>query len=530
MKRVLLSIFLMTPILAVASLMYLFALDVNNPDKQIAHVPAVGAGAGETGGANALGEMLAGRTATGEERAPAVLAAASGTAESHEAAAQPATPANANMVKPESLEQGFIIIVEDRAKLASLASPIYIAGSFNAWNAGDLNYRLTPQSDMKWRIEFPRWTGGSEFNFKFTRGSWELEELQADLTPPVNRRLPLIDKSKLAPGEKPRLEFVVERWGDERPEFKKQSLNDPYRELEITGTYRRLQVAGAPSFTPRNAQNAPGAAANSLVTPVGAQRELIVWLPEGYEQGAASGKKYPVLLLMDGQNLFEKNALIPDEWHVDETATEIIRAGRSEPFIIVGIPHAGEARLSEYLPIKISGGPLAGVTPRGDEFVNWLSDEVLPRLRRSFAIDSDPSRVAIGGSSMGAVIALHAATRRPDLFGSVLLESYAFNPSMRDSLNAYFDAIGAPGSTSANAWPRRVYLGVGTKELADQAEDADANKAYAAATRDLAARLRKAGLSEANLKVVVDPGAVHNESAWAKRFGPAAEFLFPAKR
>jgi len=47
-KRFLLTIFFMTPILVVASVMYIFALGVNNPDKQIAHVPHVCAGSGAT--------------------------------------------------------------------------------------------------------------------------------------------------------------------------------------------------------------------------------------------------------------------------------------------------------------------------------------------------------------------------------------------------------------------------------------------------------------------------------------------------
>ena len=114
MKKFFLTIFLMTPIIAVASVLYIFAIGVNNPNKQIAHVPAVGAGAGKTGGANAIGEMLYGRTATGETREAKAAGAVEGTsAKASDAQAEP------NMVKPESLPQGFIIVVEDKAKLAT---------------------------------------------------------------------------------------------------------------------------------------------------------------------------------------------------------------------------------------------------------------------------------------------------------------------------------------------------------------------------------------------------------------------------
>lgn len=485
MKRFLLTVFLMTPFLAVASLMYYFALGVANPDKQIAHVPAVGAGAGKTGGANAIGELFAGHTATGETREAAAEAKA------NELAA-------ADMVKPENLPQGFIIVVDDPSKLASLTSPIFIAGSFNGWSAGDTKFKLTPQSDMRWRIEFPQWKGGSEFNFKFTRGSWELEELKDDLTPPTNRALPLVDKSKLGPNEKPVLEFVVPKWGDQKPDYKMpEDANDAYAPKQISGDYRRVQVAGAP-FGQANAQ-----------------RELIVWLPPGYEAGAKTGKLFPVLYLFDGQNLFQKHPGVPDEWRVDETASELIKAGKVEPLVIVGIPNAGAGRMREYMPVKA----LPNVEPGASEFIAWLADEVVPKVQRTFSVEMDPSRVGIGGSSLGAVIALEAVNQHPELFGLALLESPALRAGNPDAWSAWLAKI--------TNWPKRAFVGVGTRELANQADGSEANKAYESASRNLDQMIKSAG---GTTVLVVDPGAVHNEGAWAKRMPRALEFLFPAKQ
>jgi enterochelin esterase-like enzyme len=513
MKKFFLTIFLMTPILAVASVLYIFALGVNNPNKQIAHVPAVGAGAGRTGGANAIGEMLYGRTATGEARETKAAAAVEVTsAKASDAQAEP------NMVKPESLPQGFIIVVEDKAKLATQASPIYLAGSFNGWVAGDLKHRLTPQSDMKWRIEMPTHTGGGEFNFKFTRGSWELEELQEDMTPPTNRKLPLIDASKLKPGEKPILEFSVPKWGDQREGFQQREAANPYNPMQITGTHRRVQVSGAPSFVPPNPAEAPGAAAGSIATPVGAQRELIVWLPANYDQAAAAGKKFPVLFLHDGQNLFAEHPGVKSEWGVDEAATALIASGKVEPLVIVGIPHAGAGRLREYLPARI-GGRLEQAEPAGDAYVAWLAEEIVPKIRSLFAVETDPSRVAIGGSSLGAVIALHAVDKHPELFGVALLESPALRAGSPESWQSWLNGV--------QHWPKKAFVGVGTKELENQDDGSPENKAYVDASTDLEQRLKKSG---AATKLVVDSGAVHNEGAWKKRFPGALEYLFPAKK
>ena len=480
MKRFLLTIFLMTPILAVASLMYYFALGVANPDKQIAQVPHVGAGAGRTGGANAIGELLAGHSATGETRDSAARAAADGP----------------NMVKPESLPQGFIIVVDDPSKLASLTSPIFIAGSFNGWSAGDTKFKLTPQSDMRWRIEFPQWQGGSDFNFKFTRGSWELEELKDDLTPPTNRALPLIDASKLAPGEKPVLEFKVAKWADQKPDYKKpEDANDSYAPLKITGEYRRVQVAGAP-FPP-------------------AQRELIVWLPPGYEEGVKAGKKFPVLYMFDGQNIFQKHAGVPDEWKMDETATELIKAGKIAPLVIVGIPNAGAARMREYMPVHA----MADVEPAADLCVAWVADEVVPRVRSLFAVESGPSGVGIGGSSLGAVIALEAVNRHPEMFGVALLESPALRAGNPDAWSGWLKQI--------RNWPKKAFVGVGSRELAKQEDGSPDNKAYVEAAKNLQSLIRSGG---GVAEIVVTPGAVHNEGAWAKRLPAALEFLFPPKK
>jgi len=44
--------------------------------------------------------------------------------------------------------------------------------------------------------------------------------------------------------------------------------------------------------------------------------------------------------------------------------------------------------------------------------------------------------------------------------------------------------------------------------------------------REMAGILRRAGLDDARLRLVVDDGAAHHEAAWALRFPEALEFLF----
>jgi enterochelin esterase-like enzyme len=79
------------------------------------------------------------------------------------------------------------------------------------------------------------------------------------------------------------------------------------------------------------------------------KRNVLVMLPPGYDEEPE--RRYPVFYMNDGQNLFDATtAFGGQEWHVDETADSMIRAGQIEPMIIVGIYNTGQHRIHEYTP------------------------------------------------------------------------------------------------------------------------------------------------------------------------------------
>lgn len=474
-KKIWLTVFLISPAIVVALLLYVIAAMSGKP--KLMDSPPVGAGAGETGGANAIGNMLAGHKADFSRKDEAA-----------EKAGQP------QLVEPESLAQGFILIVQDKSGRAKAESPIYLAGNINNWNDADPAYKLTAQSDMRWRIEIPK-PAVAPLEFKFTRGSWKLEELNADLSTPGNRTLPKVDISKLAPGEKPKIELVVERWADEKPDYQTPTAADA--PLKVTGDLRKLQVQGG----------AGGMAGQS--------RDLLVWLPPGYDDPRNADKKYPVLYLHDAQNLFSKPNAAPTEWGVDETATDLITQGEMQSIIIVGIPHAGDGRIREYLPVAA----LPNTKPEADEHVAWLMHEVMPRVERAFRVKTGPESTGVGGSSLGAAVSLYAATKYPDRFGLVLAESLPLRTGKAEAWDQWIASI--------KAWPRRVYLGVGGQETGPEPAKAAVNKAYADATRDLDKRMSAAGLGADRRLMLIDEQATHTESAWAKRLPQALRFLYP---
>jgi predicted alpha/beta superfamily hydrolase len=499
-QQVALTAYVLSPIILFAALCWMIAISIKEPRRF--DVPAVGAGAGSTGGANAIGELLA----HGQVTSPRATATAPRQGESVQGEGSQAGGSAASVpgessddaVEPEALASGVTLIVEDKSGKSSVTSPIYVACNYNNWNPGDAAYKLEPQSDMRWRVTIKRPEGRKDrLEFKFTRGSWELEELNQDMSAPGNRTLPKIDLSEVKAGEAPKFEFVVPHWGDERPEFTAAKANDSYRDLKVTGNVKRLQVRG-------------GVGPNPAMV-----RDVLVWLPPGYDEVKNSNVTYPVLYLHDGQNVFEQPPGVPGEWGADEIATSLTSRHMVSPAIIVAIPHSGETRNSEYLPMAA----IEGITPRGEEHIAWLKAEVMPRVERAFRVKTGPENTAIGGASLGAVISLYAAAKHPDVFGMVLAESLPFREG--DS-KAWGEFTG-----SVKSWPRKMYLGMGGAELGPAAENAAKNKAYVDSVRSLEKVLDKAGLGPDRRMVLIDESAEHNEQAWSKRFASAYAFLFP---
>jgi enterochelin esterase-like enzyme len=241
-------------------------------------------------------------------------------------------------------------------------------------------------------------------------------------------------------------------------------------------------------------------------------RFLRVWLPPNYDDAENSGRRYPVLYLNDGQNLFEAaSSYAGVEWQVDETADRLIREGAVPPMIIVGIDHAGKDRIREYMPHRSMNPMMLRV--QGRYYPDFLIKEVMPFVGRNYRVAAGPENTGLGGSSLGALIALYTAMVRPGVIGRLLVESPSLWVSHRQTIKE---------SRSVRIWPERIYLGVGTAE----AGSAERSRSVVDDVRELAAILRRAVLSEKRLRLVIKDGAGHNEAAWAERFPEALRFLF----
>ena len=239
-------------------------------------------------------------------------------------------------------------------------------------------------------------------------------------------------------------------------------------------------------------------------------RFLRVW--PGYDAPENSAKRYPVFYLNDGQNLFEPSTSFTGvEWQVDEAAERLIREGQVEPVIIVGIDNAGKDRFREYMPHRSLNPVMLRV--QGNRYPNFLIKEVMPFVARNYRVASRPENTGLGGSSLGALISLYTAAVHPGWFGKLLVESPSLWASNRQMIRE---------SRTVKQWPERIFLGTGTAEAGRE----DRDRSMVDDVRELANIFRRAGLDDRRLKLVIDEGATHHESAWARRFPDALTFLF----
>jgi len=237
------------------------------------------------------------------------------------------------------------------------------------------------------------------------------------------------------------------------------------------------------------------------------RRDLIVYLPPGYDEQPQ--RRYPVLYLHDGQNLFDgATSFIPGmDWHVGQTADQFIYENRVEPLIIVGIYNAGKQRLGEYTPTrapKLGGG-------RANRYAKFLLEEVRPFVQWNYRIADGVERTGIGGSSLGGLVSLYLGLKMPKVFGRIA----ALSPSVW-----WNERVILRFAAAARVAPHpRIWLDAGTREGGRTVEDVER-------FRDIL--VEKGWQPERDLHYERIEGAEHNEAAWAQRVGPFLQFLFPA--
>ncbi len=291
--------------------------------------------------------------------------------------------------------------------------------------------------------------------------------------------------------------------------------NGPNRPLLLSrsgAVVSRAFDAPGPSFP--NTLNGRVARHPAFQSAFVAARDVTVLLPAEYER--STRRRFPVVYLHDGQNLFNAAEGNGGEWRVDETALALARRGLTEPVIVVGVHNAAERRVDDYTPTAMARETPTGTLRFGgkaDAYGRFLVEELKPFIDRTYRTDPSAGRTALGGSSLGGLVTMYLGLVYPSVYGTLLVVS----PSIWwDDMMIVKRVDGLDKRTS-----QRIWLDMGGNEGPGTVEQARS-------LRD--ALVRKGWKAGEDLRFGEFAGAGHDESAWAERFGQMLVFAFPGRR
>lgn len=248
----------------------------------------------------------------------------------------------------------------------------FITGSFQRWQPAEEKWKMSPDAEGRYLIKVPNIKSGFLLEYKFTRGDWKTLESTADgrLEAP---RTATIRKDTT-------IKCVIEAWRDDFP----ASTASP-----------QVKLLSDSFYMPQLDRN----------------RRIWIYLPKDYE---TSGKRYPVIYMQDGQDLFDEatseGRIGPLEWSVDETIDKA-----EKPCIVVAVNHHEDraGRIREYYLRGNKEYPEV----EGVQYLDFLVNTLKPYIDKNYRTLPGSRYTALAGSSMGGLFTFYAALRKPDVFG-----------------------------------------------------------------------------------------------------------------
>ena len=347
---------------------------------------------------------------------------------------------------------------------------LYVAGTFNNWNPGSPAHALAYNAaDGSYSITLPATVTGT-IEYKFTRGSWAAVETTASNGQLPNRTYTVAGAGAMVPHQ-------VLNWED------------------VAGP-------GGGGSTPSTAAANVSVISTAFAMPqLGRTRRVWLYLPLGY---ATSGRRYPVLYMQDGQNVFDARTSFAGEWGVDEALNLLQTTGQDPTGCIVVAVDNGPQRLDEYSPWnnpQFGGG-------QGDLYVDFLVQTLKPYIDSNYRTLPTRANTGIAGSSMGALITTYAALREPGVFGKVGV----FSPAYWFAATPLFQYVHThPANPNT-----RFYFVSGTTESTTMVP-------HMAAMRD---SLQRGGVPAANLSFTPRTDGQHAEWVWRREFPAGYSWLY----
>ena len=329
---------------------------------------------------------------------------------------------------------------------------LFLASNLNNWNPNDSQFEFKKDSQGLFILTIP--TPSQKIEYKITQGSWETAEDSP------NRILEGSDFSKT-------IELRIQDWT--QPKEKKHTATSNVKILSENFKIPQLDTT----------------------------RKIWIYLPPDYQK---SNRRYPVIYMQDGQNLFDDFTSFSGEWNVDETLNEIFsETGQSA--IVIGIDNGGETRLAEYSPWNNKKYKTKG---KGDLYLEFLTKTLKPYIDKNYRTEKQASKSIILGSSMGGLISLYASVKYPTVFGKAGIFSPAFWFVSKD-LKAYLN------KNQNNLKNSKFYFVAGKNE----------DETMVPEIKTIHELLLKNSVPEKNTVVKIDADGTHSENYWKRELKQA---------
>ena len=232
-------------------------------------------------------------------------------------------------------------------------------------------------------------------------------------------------------------------------------------------------------------------------------RLIRVYIPSTYDFDN-SDKRFKVIYMLDGKNLFDDYTSFVGEWGIDESIEDMIDKRINEGYIVVGVdaPNTDIDRSLEMSPCGIKRTHKNEL--KGDGYAHKLGkfifEVVKPDIDKNFFTIKD--KVGVGGSSMGGLMAFYLALEYPELVEFSLAFSPAFFLFKWDNFKSYLDR-------KYNDHLPKIFFYVGGQGF---------ERVFVETTLRTYNYYMEKGYSHDHMKLIYDSDKQHNERAWRDYF------------
>ena len=253
-------------------------------------------------------------------------------------------------------------------------------------------------------------------------------------------------------------------------------------------------------------------------------RDLYVYLPAEYLnlKNSDEAKKFPVLYMLDGQNIWDQKNLPWQGWKVETSMERLVQEGKIQSAVIVGIPN-NRNRTKEYAGWcdELPDGDVVTDSAEFKRYANehrlMIVEEIIPFIEANYNVISDRNARVIAGSSYGAFCSAYIASENPDVFSGAGLFS--------GGSTGFEQIIAKNGFNFSSDNKVRFYLDCGTGDALEMI--------LLPGTQHLKEYILSKGYKQAekpsddgDLFYQETVGHSHNEKAWSLRIPDFLEFMF----